>query len=257
MLALIAHICAGQVSQAHHVLIRLPAGVASETVFIRYVLAGQKFGGWVQSAAGVSSYEIGTMAGDVPATGLKAVVYAPGCALQTIDMSLSASKDDEYSFLCRPLPKIRMNGRLIQSGPLYRHGVDLQARYIARWAHGFLGLRDDSVLTIPVGDRAEMSSDGRFGISIPDLFSDPLAGASSQRGELQIVAKDRASKELLALLIPAGNVATQAGGLRIEREYPAEVVFAACAVNRSILRDESGFARRSDVDGCDRQNPRR
>ena len=238
------------------VVIHLPPEVASENVVIRYVLAGQTFGGWVEPRAGVSSYDISTMAGGVPATGFKAVVYAPGCALQTIDIR----PDGEYAFPCKPIRTIQLNGRLIQSEPLHRHGVNLQARYIARWAHTFLGLHDDSVLVIPLGGIANLSDDGRFQISVPDMFADPLAGAADEGGELQIAARDKnggASQNLLALLIPEGKgLATRKGGLKIARQYPAEVVFAPCTVNRALLRDESGFAKRSDIDGCDRQNQR-
>jgi len=255
MFALTARVCAGQVFPAHQVLIHLPPALPSERVFIRYVLSGEKFGGWVQPRSGVSSYEVSTAVGTVPATRFKAVVYAPGCALQTVDIRLSTSKNEEYSFLCTPLQSIWVNGTVIQSGPLYRHGVDLEARYIARWARGFLGLEDDSVLVIPVGEMADLSNDGRFRISVTDLFRDPLAGAPDGVGELQIWAKDKVSQNLLAQLIPAaGNATTRMGGLKIEREYPAEVTFVPCAITRSPLQDEKGFAQRSDVDGCDHQN---
>lgn len=241
-LTLTAGVCAGQVS------IHLPPGVASERVFIRYVLAGEKFGGFVQSRAGVSSYEIRSTIGSIPATGLKAILYAPGCALQTLDIRLSPPKSGEYTFRCRPLDTISITGRIIQPELLYKHGVSLQARYVARWARGFLGLVDDSVMVIPIGDPADLSADGRFRISVPDLFRDPLAGAPDDAGELQIWAIDKAGGDLLALLIPA--IATRLGGLKILREYPSEVVFAPCAIVRSPLHDERGFAQRSDIDGC-------
>jgi hypothetical protein len=255
MLALIAGVCAGQVLPSHNVLIHLPPGVASENVFIRYVLAGEKFGGWVRPVSGASFYAIGTSVGAIPATGLKAIIYVPGCALRTVDMRVSTSKNEEYSFLCRPLQTIRINGRLIPSDPLYRHGVNLQAKYVARWAHSFLGLADDSVLVIPVGDVSDLSADGRFRISVPDLFRDPVARAADEAGELQIWAQGKIGQNLLAKLIPADLViATRMGGLRIEREYPSEVVFAPCATMRSPLHDEECFAHRSDIEGCDGQN---
>jgi hypothetical protein len=235
---------------AGQLVIHLPQGVPSETAFIRYVRAGEKFGGWVRSRAGVSSYAIDTSilinkSGAVPAIGLKAVIYAPGCAIQTVDLRLSSPKDEEYSFLCKPLATVRINGRLIEARSLRENGALIQARYIARWAHNFLGLTDDSVLVIPVGETESLSADGHFAISVPDLFHDQLAGSAD--GDLQFRVKDKAGENLLAQLVAKG--ATRLGGLKILSEYPSELVFAACGVKRAPIHD-NGFARRSDLNGC-------
>jgi hypothetical protein len=98
MLALTVGVCSGQVPPSHYFEIDLPPGVASESVFIRYVLAGEKFGGWTQPRSGLSSYIIGTMVGALPATGIKAIVYAPGCAIQTLDARLSSSGSVQYAY---------------------------------------------------------------------------------------------------------------------------------------------------------------
>jgi hypothetical protein len=240
MMLAAAPLCASQV------VIHLPPGVPSETVFIRYVRAGEKFGGWIRSRSGVSSYAIDTSIGAIPATGLKAVIYAPGCAIQTVDLRLSGPKDREYAFLCRPLASLRIEGRLIEARSLRDNGAIIQARYIARWAHSFLGLIDDSVLVIPLGETESLSADGHFEISVPDLFHDPLAGGSAD-GDLQFRALDKTGANLLAQLIAKG--ATRLGGLKIPLAYPTELVFTACGVNRAPLHD-NGFARRSDLNGC-------
>lgn len=230
------------------VVIHLPQGVPSETVFIRYVRAGEKFGGWVRSQPGVSSYAIDTSIGGRPATGLKAIVYAPGCAIQTVDLRLAGAKGAEYTFLCKPLPSVRISGRLVEAGSLRNSGARIEARYIARWAHGFLGLTDDSVLVIPVGE-TNLTPGGSFQMPVPDLYQDRLAGGSAD-GELQLWAKDRPGENLVAQLIPKN--ATRMGGLKILRDYPPEITFAVCGMNRSPIRDEQGFAHRSDTEGCSR-----
>ena len=230
---------------ASQVVIHLPPGLPSETVFIRYVRAGEKFGGWVRSQPGVSSYSIDTSIGAIPALGLKAVIYAPGCAIQTIDMRLPGPKDEEYAFLCKPLASVRIEGRLIEARSLRENGALIQARYIARWAHSFLGLTDDSVLVIPLSETESLSADGRFEISLPDLIHDQLAASAD--GDLQFWVRDKTGENLLAQLIAKG--ATRLGGLKIPREYPPELVFAACGVNRPPIHD-NGFARRSDLDAC-------
>ena len=133
--------------------------------------------------------------------------------------------------------------------------VKLQAKYVARWAQSFLGLGDSIVTTIPVGDVAYLSPDGRFRLSVPDFSQDPLAGAPDHPGELQIWATDQASDGIVALLIPAGPqvIKTRMGGLKIRSEYPSEIVFAPCAANPPQVHDAIGFATRpGPSDACDR-----
>src|SRR2546429_400493 len=50
-LALVGGLCSGQIPQpptgrSHYLEIKLPPGVISESIFIRYLLAGEEFGGW-------------------------------------------------------------------------------------------------------------------------------------------------------------------------------------------------------------------
>jgi hypothetical protein len=143
---------------------------------------------------------------------------------------------------------------VVRSERLYGHNVRLQARYIARWAHTFLGLNDDTVLAIPVGDPASLSEEGSFRITVPDLARDALAGAADRAGELQLWVKDQTSGDWIAQLIAAGPEAVKArmGGLKIQSQYPAETAFTLCAVNSAPLRDREGFARRTDLGSCDR-----
>lgn len=256
-LALIAGVCSGQVSPpsanpSHYFEIKFPAGVNAETVYIRYVLAGEEFGGLVQPRSGVSSYLIDTAIAGRSAAGIKAVLHAPGCAIQTLDIALSGSNNEQYSFVCKPLASIPIAGRLTHPDRLYGRDVRLQTRYIARWAGTFLGLDDNTVPVIPVGDAVGPSADGRFRLSVPDLSS---LGASDHPGEIQIWAKDKTSGELVALLIPAGAqaITTRMGGLRIMSGYPSEIAFAPCPMNSSELHDREGFALRPDLsDACDR-----
>src|SRR5271165_6507737 len=70
---------------AGYVAITLPVGVRSETLFVRYVL-DDDFGGWLEPHPGVSTYFISTKRHGAPANRFRALVYAPGCMLQTIDL---------------------------------------------------------------------------------------------------------------------------------------------------------------------------
>jgi hypothetical protein len=186
----------------HYISIHIPDGVSSENVFIRYILAGEDIGGWVQARADVSSYVIATMHEGQAAARIKAIIYAPGCAIQTIDLPLSSSTNPPYSFLCQPLSSVRISGKLTQTERLSGREVKVQARYIARWAGDFLGLSAAIPLTIPAGDAVDLSADNSFQISIPDLSRDPRAGTSDHPGELEIWAKDKSENHRLKAVAP-------------------------------------------------------
>jgi hypothetical protein len=238
----------------HYVAITPPESVKSENVFIRYILAGEELGGLVQPRPGVSVYVIGTTRGDSSAAGIKAVLYAPGCGIQTLDISLSNSDNPQYPFACLPLGSIGIAGKLVQTERLSGHEVKIQAKYVARWAQAFLGL-GDILVSIPVGDVVFLSAENTFRISVPDLVRDPLAGAADHPGEIQIWAGDKSTGDDIGQLIPAGHPAfkTRMGGLKIQGEYPRETVFAPCALPHSlVLIRRDGFRIRDFNDPCDR-----
>ena len=150
-----------------------------------------------------------------------------------------------------------MSAALIRSDRFYGREVKLQARYVARWAQAFLGLDESIGTVIPIGEAVDLSADGPFRLTIPDLSQDPLAGTPDHPGELQIWAKDETSEALVAQLTPRDPrlIKTRMGGLKVQNEYPSEIVFAPCAANSAHVHvhDRLGFAIRSDIsDACDR-----
>jgi len=99
-LVLVAGVCSGQIPQQpanppHYLEIKLPPGVISE---------------------------------------VKALLYAPGCAIETLDLPVSGSSNQQYSFMCRSLSNIEILGALTRTDRLYGREVKLQATYVARWA---------------------------------------------------------------------------------------------------------------------------
>jgi hypothetical protein len=260
LLVLAAGVCLGQspqpgASPSHYIEIKLPRWVNSENVFVRYQLVGEEYTGWVQPHPGVSSYFISTTHEGRPVTRIKALLYAPGCAIQTLDLPVSDSNNQAYSFICQPLPSVWIAGAVTRMDRFHGREVKLRAKYLVRWAQSFLELGNDIVTTIPVGDAAYPSPDGRFRLSVPDFSQDPLAGAPDHPGELQIWASDKTSDRLVAQLILAGpdGMKTRMGGLKILSEYPAEMLFAPCVANPTTLHDKVGFAvRPGSSDQCDR-----
>lgn len=235
-------ICSAQ--PAAYVEIKLPVGVRSESVFVRYAL-DTDFGGWVEPRPDLSSYFIRTTA---QSTRFRALVYAPGCAIQTVDLSTSGPAVPQYSFVCQPLPSVRLTGNLIQSDRLNAHEISLEVKYVARWASRFLGIGEDLTTDLPVA-AMRYPSDGSFELSLPDIGSTP-----DRAGEFQIVTRDGTNGRILAQLVPAApSLRTRMGGLEIRTAYPDRVEFAACPDHRPHLHDALGFATRPTArDACDR-----
>jgi hypothetical protein len=231
---------------ADRVEIRLPSSVASGSMFVRYKLSGQEFDRWFQPPPAVSSFAIDTIAEGHPASGIKAVLYAPGCAIQTFDLPLSQAAPPVYSFQCILLRSVAIEGVLTRTDRLYGHAVKLQAKYLARSAQSFLGLHDGLVWSIPIGETASVLPDRRFRLEIPDLSQDPTAGAPGHPGEIQIWALDAATGATVAkLMAPQLHaIRTRMGGLEIRSGYPPDLAFSACAIDPKPEHDPIGFARR-------------
>jgi hypothetical protein len=237
--------------------IQLPPGVRSETFFIRYSLTGVDFNSWAPPRTGVTSYVIHTTANGRLATGIKAVLYAPGCAIRTLDLATTPFDNPRYSFICQPVRRVEIHGSLDRIDTLSvrdipRSGnIIIEARYIARWAQAFLGVDDALATSFPVGATADFSADGFFTVTIPDLSEDPLAGAPTRPAELQILAKGKVTGAPVAQLVPVKPPATKFGGLPVQREYPAEIEFAPRGAHCTQLYDSEGFAIRMDYwDSC-------
>lgn len=228
---------------AHYVRIHLPQNVPSEKVFIRYILESEELGGVAQARAGVADYLISTTRGDHAAALFKAFVYAPGCAIQTLHVELSDQLNPQEDFICQPVANAVITGRLTESQRLGGHTVRLQPVYVAHWAQSFLGIGNVSV-SFPVGDAADVEPDGHFRIAFPMLRDD---------GEIEIRAKDRTSGQDVGQIVPAGTPAfkTAMGRLKIQSEYPGEVVFTPCGSESRRLIDRQALAERRD-DRCDR-----
>jgi hypothetical protein len=240
-----------------YVAIDLPLGVRSETIFMRYVL-DDDFGGWLQPRAGVSSYFISTNRQGTPAHRFRALIYAPGCMIQTIDLRVASPEVPRYSFACQPLRTVTLTGMLIKPDRFGGQEINVQVKYVARWAQRFLGLDDGIVTDIPLGMTQGASANSAFLLSVPDLSEDSLAGAPERPGEFQFWGRNPASGNIAAQIIPTGRLLrTRMGGLRIRKEYPDPLEFAPCSAPHQNLqpRDAFGFAIRPDpsgpADACD------
>jgi hypothetical protein len=222
--------------------IKLPANVASENFTGRYLLTGEfgGFSGWLEQKPNVESYRIETKVDGQPATRIKAVLYAAGCAIQTFD-----GLTESFEFQCRPVSTVSFQGRLTRSEALLKQAVEIRVNYVAYWADEFFGINDELVTAMPLG-MAIPDTDGKFQIALPD-FSKDVPGRS---GVFQFWAHEKGTGKLLAELVP-GESRAKFGSLQIEPAYPREIAFSPCsAVPRPYVT--TGFAKRSDPDTCGR-----
>lgn len=63
------------------------------------------------------------------------------------------------------------------------------------------------------------------------------AGTRDRAGEFQIWAKDKGTGDDVAQLVPVGSPAfgTRMGGLKVQGDYPPEMVLAPCALPRPLV----------------------
>jgi hypothetical protein len=69
-------VSSAQTSPSRYVEIKLPDGLPSESIFVRYVLNADELGDWVQPHTGVTSYLIDTTRAGRPATRMRTILYS-------------------------------------------------------------------------------------------------------------------------------------------------------------------------------------
>jgi hypothetical protein len=253
-LILLAGVGASQAPQTY-LEVRLPGGIKSEDVLIRYAVAGDDLGGWVKPQAGLPAYRISAIRYGAVASGIKVIVYAPGCGIETVGVAFPNGANRNYDFVCRPIGNVNVSGKIQQAELLSKHEVLLRAKYLAHWASAALGIGGEVPLTIPLSEPVRIAREGRFALSVPDFASDP--GARARLSEIQIWAVDQSTGENVAQLFPAGraDAKTRASGLRIQRVYPAEIIFSPCTIDPHgrVMHTPEGFAIRPETSGpCER-----
>jgi hypothetical protein len=168
------------------------------------------------------------------------LLYSAGCAIQT----------SPEPFVCIPVATIPIDGEIIFADRMFNRKVNLEVRYLARWAQQSLGL-SPAIPIIHLANGVELGENHAFHLTIPDL------SAGHEDAEIQIWARDKETGELVAQLMveaPA-ELGTRMGGLKVQSHYPARIVFTTCAKNYPIpqfLHDRTGFDRPVEYEACPR-----
>ncbi|MGC9969675.1 MAG: hypothetical protein ABSE56_03690 [Bryobacteraceae bacterium] len=207
--------------------ISLPPDVLSETVDIHYVMSGPfgGYGGFVRPQRDVHAYEIEAAVDGKLATGIKIIVYAPGCEIATFDEALSGPSTVPEEFTCRRLPSVSLSGKIVPKDALRGRGPEVAISYAAYWAHGFFGIKDGMVTMIPVAT-AVPDAEGFFQVQLPDFGRDPIAARADREGAFLFWLREAKAGNIITDLEPS-DFRAGAGGLRIQSGYPPGLTFAA------------------------------
>src|SRR5262249_10939481 len=116
------------------------------------------------------------------ARSFKAIAYAPGCQFVTIDVADLAAGNRRSEFQCQKLPTTQLTGRVNVAGLGCRE-LKVEVLYQLEWAGEFYGLPGVSVSPLFLG-KADVGSDGSFGLEVPDFSADPLWQSFSKNATL-------------------------------------------------------------------------
>jgi hypothetical protein len=216
-----------------------------------FIIENQKrSAGWITAEDGTAVYKIsGIHASE--ATRFRAIVYVPGCALQTVDLGISERKVYQYTFRCVLIPQTQIQGTV--SDGHAGEDVTVEAKYVASWAPAFFQYDDGTTTEIPLGDKTTFKSDEKFSLQIPDLSKDKLVTAPDHPGEIRIWVRDRADGKVEdQLRLTSNNPAipvTRMGGVPISALSENGAVLHFCETESFITRDSYGFAIRDDAAG--------
>jgi len=155
------------------------------------------------------------------ARSFKAIAYAPSCQFVTIDVADLTAGNRRGEFQCQKLPTTQLTGRVNVAGFGGRE-LRVEVLYQLEWAGEFYGLPGVSVSPLFLG-KADLGSDGSFGLEVPDFSADPLWQSLSKNATLTFFLSDVRSGKRVAALLPTS--AAQGSKVNAAATYP-EIEFS-------------------------------
>jgi hypothetical protein len=236
------------VTAAPHIVVNLPAHIAPEAVWVRYVLYGPEGSGRISGGSTLKlepksrHYDIVAVLGGAPAWHAKLVMYAPGCQFATYDLDLTSGSDITEQFQCEPLSTKTLHGFLppkdIPSNTYFAEKKldvigyldgDWVCRSFLQQPHGAAIIEAGSCLgsVIPLGTVGQIdpARGGVFEMTFPDFTRDPVFGkfgSSGKFGVIQLALKEKKTGRTLTTI--TANDAPEFG-LNVQGEYREPVVF--------------------------------
>jgi len=211
-----------------------------------------RIAGWITSEDKTSDYKITGIHASQD-TRFRAIVYVPGCALQTVDLAIAEARNYQYSFRCLLIPQTQIQGTVLQPGGSLLHDVTVEAKYVATWAPAFFQYDDGTTTEIPLGDKATFNGQNKFSLQIPDLSKDKLATSADHPGEIRIWVRDNENGQVADQLRLTSNdpakPVSRMGGIPISALSDNGAVLRFCETEALISHDSYGFAVRDESAG--------
>ena len=176
--------------------LHFPHTIDTSSMSIRYYLTGAfgGYGGFVRTKSDTWDYSIETSYEGKPARTLKAILFCPGYEMKLLHIpSLGDTEARNVDVELRPLPLIRLAGRVILPKPEASLGLKLNATYSAYWDHEFFGIIDGFVSSFDLAS-TNVAEDGSFSMMVPDFAHDPAINSFEDRGAIQLIARDRKTR---------------------------------------------------------------
>jgi hypothetical protein len=183
---------AQNLSGSQSFLLRLPTKVNITGLQFSYFMTGD-FGEVFNSVIAkptVHDYEIDTSYKNKPARTLKIIIYCQGYGIELLDIpSLTDLSAKSASVELKPLPSIRLTGKIVAPERNARKNFKIEVLYVVNWIREFfgsaIGFRDTFKLA-SVG----ASRDGSFSVVVPDFARDPAIASFKRKGAIEFIARD-------------------------------------------------------------------
>lgn len=205
--------------------------VASPTsikdVQVRYFLTGD-FGSAFSTSTATGNENkivISTEQQNKPATGFKAIAYAPGCQFVTFSVDDLSTSNRQGEFQCQKLPTTMLQGRVALSGVEGVEAKDLQVQvlYVCNWAMQFFNQGPGAISPFYL-TKVPVATDGTFSIELPDFTSDPLWSSVAKDASLSFYLVDANTGHPLNTLVPP-TALSHGSLLKVAASYPSDLAF--------------------------------
>jgi len=164
-----------------------------------------------------------------PATKIKLSAWAPGCRIETFEVSLQGL-DIQRTYSCTPLTSVTLVGQVKDKTLLSKRAAEIRVSYLAGWACGFFELSDCQVPEIQLGV-VRPDGEGRFEIELPDFAADPIESDPRAGSGFQLVLRDAKTWNPIAFLEPESQLLRTSGRLLRPATHLKPTLFVAWKLN--------------------------
>jgi|SRR5579859_946659 len=193
----------------------------------RYFMTGDfgGFGGYQVDQGGENAILIHTEVKGRPVKGLKVVLYAPDCQIQTISVPDLSTSSREGDFHCVPVGETKLRGKFSRDPATLDREMEVQIRYLGFWGHKFFGITDGAVLTFDIA-KSSVEQDGSFQADLPNFAESDRLLPQLEDASFWVIVRDADSGNFLAELKPRTSLSRD-GNLKIIRSYQQSIEFVA------------------------------